>query len=172
MTRRCGVSLLATSALFAILCAVLASPSSGLGAATPRCATANLRLDFVNGQAALSHRIWTLSLRNVGATTCHLKGFPGVGLLDSRARPINDPVFRETNFKQKTVVLGPWGRAYFSFIYAVGAPCLPHFFNAYGIEVFPPNSTQRLIYYRGRFDVCSASLSHPGVYPIRATVQP
>jgi hypothetical protein len=172
MTRRCRVPLLAASALLAILCGILASPSSGLGAATPRCATANLRLDFVNGQAALSHRIWTLSLRNVGATRCHLKGFPGVGLLDSGANPINDPAFRATNFKRKTVVLGPWQRAYFSFIYAVSGPCLPHFFYAYGIEVFPPNSTQRLVYYRGRFDVCSASLSHPGVYPIRATLGP
>jgi hypothetical protein len=172
MTRRCRASLLVMSALFAILYGILASPSSGLGTSTPRCATANLRLDFVNAQAALSHRIWTMSLRNVGPTTCHLKGFPGVGLLDSGARPINDPAFRETNFKRKTVVLRPWQRAYFSLIYAVSAPCLPHFFYAYGIEVFPPNSTQRLVYYRGRFDVCSASLSHPGVYPIRATTQP
>ena len=153
--------------VLAMLVAGLAAPSSSLSASTPRCSTSNLRLDFVNEEAATSHRFWNLALRNVGPTTCHLKGYPGVGLLDVNAKAINDPVVRQTGFKQRNVVLTPWQRAYFSFSYAVSGPCIPNFFYAYGIEVFPPNGTQRLVYYRGRFDVCGRSLSQPRVYPVR-----
>jgi hypothetical protein len=142
---------------------------SALGAgATPSCATSSLRLDLVPPiQGATSHRYWDMTLRNVGSTTCHLRGFPGVGLLDSHARPINDNVNRQTGFPQRNVVLRPWQPAWFTFGYVIAGPCLPHSFSAYGIEVFPPNSTSRLVYYRGRFDVCGPSLSHPVVYPVR-----
>ncbi len=145
-------------------------PASGLAQATRRCATSNLRLDFIDSQGATSHRYWDLTLRNVGASTCSLKGFPGVALLNVRARPINDRVTRASGFTQRAVVLAPWRSAYFSFGYAVSAPCLPNFFYAYGIEVFPPGSRGRLVYYRGRFDVCGASITHPSVYPVRATL--
>jgi hypothetical protein len=153
--------------LLAALAGGLGAPASGLGASAPRCSTATLRLDLVSEDAATSHRFWNLALRNTGASTCHLKGFPGVGLLDANAGSINDPVVRQTGFKQRNVVLKPWQRAYFTFGYAVSGPCRPSFFYAYGIEVFPPQGTQRLVYYRGRFDVCGRSLSHPSVYPVR-----
>lgn len=146
------------------------APASGLAQATPRCATSNLRLDFVDGQGATSHRYWDLALRNVGASSCSLKGFPRVALLNSRARPINDRPTRVNGFTKRSVVLAPWQVAYFSFGYAVSGPCLPNFFYAYGIEVFPPGAKQRLVYYRGQFDVCAASISHPSVYPVRATL--
>ena len=167
MSRRWQVCLITAGSTLALMAGVLVAPSSGLSPSTPRCSTSNLRLDFVNEQGALGHRFWNLMLRNVGGTTCHLQGFPGVGLLDVNAHLINDSVFRETAFKQRNVVLKPWQPAYFSFVYAASGPCLPHFFFAYGIQVFPPNSTQRLVYYRGRFDVCAPPLSHPGVYPVR-----
>src|SRR5947209_17597657 len=90
----------------ALAAGALAAPAFGEGAATPRCATANLRLDFVPPvDAAAGHRFWNMTLRNVGPTSCHLKGFPGVGLLDSHAGPINDSVVRVTGFKQRNVVL-------------------------------------------------------------------
>jgi Protein of unknown function (DUF4232) len=150
--------------------AVVGSGASAAGAAgPPRCATSNLRLDFVGGQGFTSHRAWDFGLRNVGSTTCHLKGYPGVGLLDAHARPISVTVVRNTAFPVKNVVLHPWQRAYFSFVYVISGPCLPHFFSAYGLQVFPPNSAARLVYYAGRFDVCDPSVGgNPEVYPIRA----
>ena len=148
----------------------LTVPASGFGAPAPRCSTSSLRLDFINQEAATSHRFWNLGLRNVGPATCHLKGYPGVGLLDADAKLINDPVVRQTGFKQPNVVLKPWQQAHFSFSYAVSGPCIPNFFYAYGIEVFPPDSGLQLVYYRGRFDVCGRSLSQPRVYPIRPTL--
>jgi Domain of unknown function (DUF4232) len=156
--------------LLGISAVLVLVPTRGLGASTPRCATSSLRLDFVSSDAATSHEFLNLALRNVGSVTCHLKGFPRVGLLDVNARPINDPAFRETGFKQRNVVLRPWQRAYFTFGYAVSGPCVPNFFYAYGLRVVPPNATRGLVYYRGRFDVCGQSLSHPSVYPVRPTL--
>jgi Protein of unknown function (DUF4232) len=164
----CGV----TSALV-VAAGALAVPALGSGAATPRCATSNLRLDFVPPvQGATGHRFWNLTLRNVGSTTCHLKGYPGVGLLDSHASPISDNVVRQTGFKQRNVVLHPWQRAWFSFEYAVGAFCPGHSLNAFGIRVFPPNSTSRLVYYSGSFNLCGPSVTHPGVFPVRPSKSP
>jgi hypothetical protein len=122
MSRGCSLSRLAVLSLLAALVGGLGAPASGLGASAPRCSTATLRLDLVSEDAATSHRFWNLSLRNTGASTCHLKGFPGVGLLDANAGSINDPVVRQTGFKQRNVVLKPWQRAYFTFGYAVSGP--------------------------------------------------
>jgi hypothetical protein len=123
----------------------------------------------VRGQGFTSHRAWDFGLPNAGSTTCHLKGYPGVGLLDAHAHPINVAVSRNTAFPVKNVVLHPWQRAYFSFVFVVGGPCLPHSFSAYGLGVFPPNSAARLAYCAGRFDVCDTSVGgNPQVYPIRA----
>jgi hypothetical protein len=169
---------------FALICGVasalvvaagaLAVPALGSGAATPRCATSNLRLDLVPPvEAATGHRFWNLTLRNVGSTTCHLKGFPGVGLLDSHASPISVNVIRQTGFKQRNVVLHPWQRAWFTFEYAASGFCAPvDTLSAFGIRVFPPNSTSRLVYFRGRFDLCGPPAAHPSVYPVRPSKSP
>lgn len=152
---------------------VLAERALGTGTAVATCATANLRLDFVPPvQAATGHRFWNLTLRNVGSTTCHLKGFPGVGLLDADANLINDNVVRQTGFARPDIVLHPWQRAWFSFEYSIGAFCPGHSLSAYGIEVFPPNSTSRLVYYSGKIDVCGPPTSHPSVYPLRPSETP
>jgi Protein of unknown function (DUF4232) len=152
----------AITALAGIAPAVAAAP-------TPRCATSNLRLDFVDGQGFTSHRAWDFGLRNVGPATCHLKGYPAIGLLDAHARPLHVAVSRNTAFPVKNVVLHPWQRAYFSFVYVVSGPCIPNFFSAYGLRVLPPGSSSRLVYYAGRFDVCNPSVGgDPQVYPIRA----
>ncbi len=168
--RRMWLSAIASAAV--LLGALGFVTAGGWAQATPRCPTSNLRLDFVDGQGATSHRYWDLALRNVGSRNCYLKGFPRVALLNSRAAAIKDRVLREQGFTERIVVLAPWQSAYFSFGYAVSGPCLPNFFYAYGIEVFPPGSRQRLVYYRGRFDVCGASITSPRVYPVRPKLSP
>ncbi|MBV9837570.1 MAG: DUF4232 domain-containing protein [Solirubrobacterales bacterium] len=156
------------AAIGCVLALAIARPSVSLGSSTPACSTSNLRLDLVQESAATSHRFWDLSLRNVGSLTCHMKGYPGVGMLDASARLINVPVDRTSGVQVRKVVLGPWQRAYFTFGYVVSGPCLPHFFSAYGLQVFAPNTSQRMVYYHGRFDVCSASAAgHPQVWPVR-----
>lgn len=163
------LSLIAAASALVLTVGALAGSASGAGSASPRCATSNLRLDFVPPvEAATGHRLWNLTLRNVGPTTCHLKGFPGIGLLDSHARPINNTVIRVTGFAQHTVVLHPWQRAWFSFLYGVGAFCPGHSLSPYGIAVIPPNNSSGLRYYSGRVDLCS----HPSVYPVRPSKSP
>jgi hypothetical protein len=147
---------------------VVGAAAAGAASAPARCATANLRLDFVGGQGFTSHRAWDFALRNVGSTTCHLNGYPGVSLLDAHARPDGVTASRNTAFPAKNVVLHPWQRAFFSFVFVVAGPCLPHSFSAYGLQVFPPGSSRRLVYYAGRFDVCDPSVGgNPQVYPVR-----
>jgi Domain of unknown function (DUF4232) len=161
VSRRCAV-------LVAVSCALTfaaVSPSASL-AATPRCSTGNLTLEFVRSSAALSHRFWDLALRNVGPVTCQLRGYPGIGLLNSSARLMNVHVARRSGFPVRTVVLGPWRASYFTFGYAVSAPCTRGIF-PWGIQVFPPNNAQYLRMYR-RFDVCAGST--PVVYPVRSSL--
>jgi hypothetical protein len=150
----------------ALTAGALAAPAIGSGG-TPRCSTTFLRLDFVRGQGFTSHRAWDFALRNTGPTTCHLRGYPGVSLLDSHARMEGPSVVRRSASVQ-TVVLKPWQRSYFTFVFTVAAPC-PSGVNASGLQVFPPNSTTALRWY-GRFDVCAGA--HPNVSPVRPTLGP
>lgn len=163
-------------ALIAVCCflvVVVARPPSSFGSTTPRCSQSNLILGFVRELGAAGTTGWDFALRNGGSATCHLQGYPGVGLLDGGARLIHVSVDRASAFKAKNVVLHPWQRAYFSLTYHTGgarSACTPHYFSAYGLQVIPPNSTQRLLYYHGRFDVCTPSFGHPLVYPVRSTL--
>jgi hypothetical protein len=151
-----------TLSLTVILAALaLASPALA-SSATPRCSTSSLRLDFVRGQGFTSHRAWDFALRNTGPTTCHLRGYPGVALLDSHARVEGPSVVRRSASVQ-TVVLSPWKRAFFTFVFTVAAPC-PSGVHASGLQVFPPNARRALRWHQ-RFDVCAGS--HPNVTPVR-----
>jgi hypothetical protein len=158
-----------------VLGIVIARPSASLGSTTPRCSTSNLTLEFVRQLGAAGTTGWDLALRNGGSATCHLQGYPGIGLLDGSARLIRVSVDRASAFKGQNVVLHSWQRAYFSLTYHTGgkqSACTPHYFSAYGLQVIPPNSTQRLLYYHGRFDICtpSSTVGHPSVYPVRPTL--
>lgn len=132
---------------------------------TSRCSTAFLRLDFVRGQGFTSHRAWDFALRNTGPVTCHLRGYPGVALLDSHAMPEGPNVVRRSA-PVHNVVLKPWKRAFFTFVFTVAAPCSSGV-NVSGLQVFPPNNTRALRWYR-RFDVCAGD--HPNVSPVRPTL--
>jgi hypothetical protein len=154
----------------ALTVALLAAPASSVGA-TPRCSTSNLYLSFVRSQGATGHRFWDLGLRNVGPTTCHLRGFPGVAMLNSGAGLINIPVKRATGHPVRTVVLSPFRRAFFTFSFVSSGPCIPNFFSGFGLQVFPPNNTHRLRLFTGRFDVCNPSIGgNPQVLPVRRTL--
>ena len=152
------------------LVATIALPSVSSASVTPRCATSNLALSFVRSQAATSHRAWDFALRNVGPATCQLRGYPGAGLLNGQAGLINVAVKRVSSPVQ-TVVMHTWQRAFFTFTYVTSGPCIPHSFSAFGLQFFPPNATQRLVYYSGRFGLCNPSVGgFPGIYPVRASL--
>jgi Protein of unknown function (DUF4232) len=145
----------------------LAVPSSAFGAPTPRCSTSDLRVDKVGEDDFTSHRSWDLALRNVGSTTCHLKGYPGAGLLDSVARSMATNVGHVAG-PPHNVVLHPWQRGYFSFTFATSGPCSSAVF-AYGVKIIPPNNSQRLVWYAGKFDLCGPSPARVTVSPVMST---
>jgi hypothetical protein len=115
-----------------------------------------------------------MALRNLGPGRCRLQGYPGVGLLNSRGGLIHVNVDRNRSFPTPSILVGHGQRAFFTFEYVVSGPCLPHFFYAYGLEVFPPNSRHRLLVNtHGRLDICDPSVGgNPMVTPMRATMQP
>jgi hypothetical protein len=63
----------------------------GAAALLPRCHTAQLRGELGRGTAGAGSIFPVLVLRNVGATTCGVFGYPGVSLLDARGRQIGHP---------------------------------------------------------------------------------
>jgi len=149
----------------ASLAVVLLVPAAGLGAGTPRCGAATLRLDGVRTLGAAGARDWDLSLRNVGPQACHLFGYPGVGLLDSHARLMNIAVGRHPASKSM-VVLGPWQRAFFTLHYESNGPCSAGVFPT-GVQVIPPGATAGLRLFRP-FGMCAGD--HPAVTPVRAVL--
>jgi hypothetical protein len=147
-------------------------PASSLGVAPTRCAARSLRIGVLEVQGALTHRYWEMALRNVGAPSCVLQGYPGVGLLNAHGGPIADSFVRQTGFPTPSVTVAHGQRAYFTFGYESSGPCLPtHYFKAYGIEVYPPDDYARLLVpTHGVLEVCDRSLGGaPMVYPVRAT---
>jgi len=164
-----GGRLLATAATSSCVLALATWPATAasLGSATPRCHTAHLRLSYVRGLGAAGTLSWDLSLRNEGSATCHLYGYPGVGLLKRNGHRISVNVDRDRNFRPTTVVVHHGQDAYFTFIWESAGPCEPHSYTAYGLEVFPPNSTSQLFLHR-RLEICDKSLGgRPRVTPVR-----
>jgi hypothetical protein len=143
-----------------VLLAVLAPHTQASG--PPPCPTATLRLDRVGGQGFTSHRQWDFAVRNVSAESCRLRGYPAASWLDARARVISGRVDHHASGSPlRTVLLQPWARAYFSFVFVTGAVCAPHRFSAYGLRISPPGSHGHLVYYAGPTDVCAPSRGGP-----------
>ena len=142
----------------------LAGPARGLAASTPGCSPSNLRLDKIGENDFTSHRGWAFALRNVGSRTCHLKGFPAVRLLDANARAMPT---RMGHFggPPHNVVLAPFHRAFFSVTFAVSAPCSAAVF-ADGMAIVPPNASQRLVWFAGRFDLCGPAPALVNISPV------
>lgn len=154
-----------------LVLAVSATPAVSLGSAAPRCSTSHLRLSLVRELGAAGARSWDLGLRNVGSATCHLYGYPGIGLLNLHGQRMSVNVVRDTAFRPKTVIVHHDQRAYFTFIWESAGPCEPHFYTAYGLAVFPPNSTHQLFLRSLRLEICDTSIGGPPrVTPVRHTL--
>jgi hypothetical protein len=152
------------------LAAMIAAPAASSASVTSRCTTSNLTLSFVRSLGATGHSGWDFALRNVGPATCQLRGYPGAGLLNGQAQLINVTVKR-ASYPVRTVVLRTWQQAFFTFYYTTSGPCIPNSFSAYGLQFYPPNATQRLVYYSGRFGLCNPSVGgSPKIYPVRASL--
>ena len=162
-----GLGPFAALAGLALVPSAPAARATAASAATAVCSTSNLRVDKIGEQGFTSHRAWAFALRNIGTGTCRLTGFPDARLLDRQARGIST---RVSHFggPARNVVLRPFGRSYFTLIYTVSGPC-PRALFAYGVRIRPPGSSQRLVWYQGRFDVCGPAPAFVRVSPVTAT---
>jgi hypothetical protein len=160
-----GVAVLAALTSVAAALALSAPPTF---AATSTCSSAQLRLSSVRIRDAAGLRIWDLAVSNTGRATCGLRGYPTVKLLNRRGQA-TVRARHASGFALRNVAIAPGQRAFFSLDYASAGPCLPHYFTAYGLDVFPPGNRRGLRLNRPAFTLCSVALGgHPRVTPVRA----
>ncbi len=116
---------------------------------------------------------WDMGLRNVGRTACHMRGYPGVGLVDSHSRLINVLVERDPVTPVRTITLRPGQEAYFTFGYASEIGACSRYFSANSVQIIPPNEYQRIVLRTSQFDVCTPSraVGNPQVFALRTGLQ-
>jgi uncharacterized protein DUF4232 len=78
-----------TMAAFVLAATFLAGPAAGSSSAAPQCSTAQLRLKFIDTQAAAGRRYIDYAFKNAGARQCSLRGYPTVVLLDKQGHVIH-----------------------------------------------------------------------------------
>jgi hypothetical protein len=132
-------------AAIAVVGAGLAAPSGGLGAGPPKCFSSQLALKFVSFQGATGGRFWEMAFKNT-STTCTLRGFPKVQLLDKHGHAIHKPVGHWTLVPVKTVRLARNKLAFFVFRYTDGGFCPGMSFDAARFEFTPPNRHAGFVY--------------------------
>jgi hypothetical protein len=136
---------IATVAVIAVVLAALAAPSAGLGAGPPKCLGSQLTLTFVSFQGATGGRFWEMAFKNT-STTCAMRGFPNVRLLDRHGHAIHKPVSHWTLVPVTTLTLARNKLAFFVFRYTDGGFCPRMSFDAARFEFIPPNSHTDFVY--------------------------
>jgi hypothetical protein len=120
-----------------------AGSTSTTKAGTPACNTSQLSGELGPSNAGAGQVYNPLVVKNTSTTTCEVRGFPGVSLLDGSGNQLGDPATREGN-EGAAVVLKPGESASASLHTTnegVGPTCTAP---AAQIKVFPPNQTQAL----------------------------
>jgi hypothetical protein len=136
----------------------------------PHCSTSQLRLRFVDTQAALGHRYIDYAFENAGARKCSLAGYPTVVLLDKLGHVIRSAHAKVGHFSVspiRTVVIGSGKRAFFSVRWGDGAFCPGSAFTFYGLRVSPPNNAIGFRRHLGKAPACDASGGVSAVRPKR-----
>ena len=160
----------ATIAAFVLAAWFLAGPAAGSSSAVPKCSTAQLRLKFVDMQAATGHRFIDYAFENAGARKCSFRGYPTVVLLDKRSHVIHSAHAKVGHFAIspiRTVVIGSGKRAFFSFTWVDGAFCPGSAFTFYDLRVSPPNNAIGFRPHLGKTLACDASARVSAVRPKR-----
>jgi hypothetical protein len=80
-------------------------------AASDRCTSGQLSVSVGFAQGAAGNIYVPVVLTNHGTTTCVIRGFPGVSLLDAAGNPIGSPATRDASQAVTSVTLAPGARA-------------------------------------------------------------
>jgi hypothetical protein len=143
------------------------------------CRAAGLHLSFLGGSGATGHGLLGFTLKNVGSSSCHMFGYPGILFLDQGGGALPTTTIRAVHdffgsAPLRSFDLAPGESASFRIGVTHFGPngsntgCT----TAYGLQVIPPNDTSTLrvtIGNGGEYECQSASLSpvQPGTsaYP-------
>jgi hypothetical protein len=134
----------------------LTAGAAGAGAATPpACLTAHLAVSVRGGSGAAGTIYYKLRFTNRGATSCTLRGYPGVSAVSRGGAQLGVPATRGSLAGLRTVTVAR-GRAVSAqlAVHDAGAfdPC--RLVHAYGLRVYPPNQ-RASVTVRFAFDTCT-----------------
>ena len=156
-----------TAAALVLAAGLLAMPALGAGAATSRCSTSQLRLRFVQTQAATGHRFIDYAFKNAGPAACSLRGYSSAVLLDKHGHVIQSAdakVGHWTISKVRTVVISSGKRAFFTFTWLDGGFC-PKSFTFYSLRVSPPKNAKGFRQHLGKTPTCNSSAMVSAIRP-------
>ncbi|GGS09462.1 hypothetical protein GCM10010252_55880 [Streptomyces aureoverticillatus] len=144
-----------------------APPPAQRPAAPARCTADHLALSLGRIDAGAGQRHAPLVFTNTGSTTCALRGYPGVSLLDSSGDRVGRPA-RRAGSMLPPVELDP-GESAFASLHTVGRgvtdkPCWPR---ADQVQAYPPGSTRALRTPAAPFEVCGDTFDVSAVEPGR-----
>lgn len=138
--RVAAVSLTAVLAAGATAGAAWSTAGAGQASAGPRtCTVGDLYLSMGRKEAAAGSLYWQIRFTNTSTTSCVLRGYPGVSVLDTAHRQIG-PAAARTGQSYATVTLAPAHSASAVIRTAngpVGGPCLS---TGTYLRVYPPAS--------------------------------
>lgn len=134
----------------------------------PLCRAGTLSLAFLGQQGATGHGVLGFELRNIGSSSCHTFGYPGILWLDKGSSPLPTDSVRTTrdffgSAPLASITVPPGGVVSFrlgvTHITAGGgnAGCT----TAAGVQVIPPNdtSTLRLTIPNGAYECRTTTIS-------------
>jgi uncharacterized protein DUF4232 len=147
-TRRLALAAGLGAAALAASTTALAVPGSAAGT-PPRCGALSLMAELRHPTAGAGQRFVTLVLTNVTRSTCTLRGYPGLRLLDRRNNPLPTRVVRVPGHTRLlTLTPGDTARSDLRWGAIAGpgepaaGPCEP---TAARIAVRPPHAAHRLV---------------------------
>lgn len=133
------------------------------------CRASGLHLSFLGGNAATGHGLIGFTLRNVGTSSCHSYGYPGILFLGRSGNALPTTTVRTTHdffgtAPLRLITLAPGHTMSFRIGVTHFGPggsnngCT----TAYGLQVIPPNDTSTLrvaVGNGGEYECQTASLS-------------
>ncbi|MEZ3182742.1 DUF4232 domain-containing protein [Streptomyces pimonensis] len=132
---------------------------------SPRCTRDRLALSLGRISPGAGNLYAPLVFTNEGTSACHLKGFPGVTLLDASGERIGDPAQRSGDMRP-AVVLAP-GESAYAALHTLNEgisdePCRRP---AASVQAYPPGSTWALRTPARAFQVCGGTFEVSAVRP-------
>lgn len=136
------------------------SAQTNPGTTALNCSRGHLQLKRVDTQGATGHRYVDYAVKNIGASSCSLRGYPDLTLLNNSDRAMHGTrttVRHDPVSPVRTVVIKPGKRAFFTFGWVDGGFCPGNSFSFYSLRVFAPKDAMGFARQYGRTSACGGS---------------